>query len=84
MEKEKCAAGLPAELDYPGAARRAEKSTRKPLATELQIADLTKETKGAGSGFGAGGFPDFAAHAIELSGHAHQHRLCFGKEPTIQ
>jgi hypothetical protein len=32
---------------------------------------------------GSGGFPDFGAHGSELSGHAHQHRLCSRKEPTI-
>lgn len=31
---------------------------------------------------GWGGFPDFGADAIELSGHARQHRLCSGKEPS--
>jgi hypothetical protein len=31
---------------------------------------------------GSDGFPDFGAHGSELSGHAHPHWLCSGKEPT--
>ena len=32
---------------------------------------------------GSGGFPDFAAHASDLSGHRHPHWLWSRKEPTI-
>jgi hypothetical protein len=33
--------------------------------------------------FGSGGFPKNGAVAIEVSGHAHQHTLYAGKEPTV-
>ena len=37
----------------------------------------------SGLASGLRGFPDFMAHASELSSHAHQHRSYSGKEPMI-
>jgi hypothetical protein len=70
-------------MAWPEAKKWLPDATRKPPATAIQLTDLTKKKKTLGSGLDWGGFPDFAAHAGDLPGHAHQHRLCSRKETEI-
>jgi hypothetical protein len=68
-------------MAWPEAKKWLPDATRKPPATAIQLTDFPKKKKRPGSGLDWGGFPDLAAHARKLSGHANQHKLYSRKEP---